>query len=120
MPSGTITPARPLGLDGEAVVRPDAAFGRHEWGIGHDHVAPLIPALLTGEGVVFVDDGIRKAVKIQVHAGQTHHVGCGVIAPEVGHEPGALIRGQGIVDCGLWILDWRFLPVGLFSSQIRS
>ena len=34
-----------LGLDGEAVMRPDAAFRGHEGRIGQDHVGVLVPAV---------------------------------------------------------------------------
>ena len=44
-----------LGLDGESLVRLDAAFRRHEGRIGEDDVGVFVPAVLGGEGVVFVD-----------------------------------------------------------------
>jgi hypothetical protein len=62
MPSGTMMPARPvgrevlghvidkqhfaaLGLDRKALVRLDAALGRHERRVGQDDVGKLVPAL---------------------------------------------------------------------------
>jgi hypothetical protein len=44
-----------LGLDGEALVRLDAAFRRHEGRVGEDDVGEFVPAFLGGEGVVFED-----------------------------------------------------------------
>ena len=72
-----------LGLDGEAVVRLDAAFRRHEGRIGEDDVGEFVPAFLGGEGVVFVDVRIGEAVQVEVHQREAHHVGRDVVALEV-------------------------------------
>ena len=99
MPSGTMMPARPVGvrlghvvhkedfaalcLDGEALVGLNAAFRGHEGGVGEDHVGEFVPALLGGEGVVLEDVRIGEAVEVEVHQGEAHHVGRDVVAFEV-------------------------------------
>jgi hypothetical protein len=48
-----------LGLDGKTLVRLDTTLGRHEGRIGEDDIEVFVPALLGGEGVVFVIRGAR-------------------------------------------------------------
>ena len=72
-----------LGLNGEALVRLDAAFRRHEGRVGEDDVGEFVPAVLGGERVVFVDVRIGEAVKVEIDQRQAHHVGRDVVALEV-------------------------------------
>ena len=55
-----------LGLHGEAFVWLDSAFRRHEGRIGEDDVDELVPFVVGGEGVVFVDVGIAEAVEVEI------------------------------------------------------
>ena len=57
---------RALALHREAVMRPDAAFWRHERRIGQDDIGVLVPALLAGEGVVFGDVRVGEAVQVEI------------------------------------------------------
>jgi len=56
-----------LGLDGEALVRLDAAFGRHEGRVGEDDVGEVVPAFFAGQGVVLENMRVGEAVQIEVH-----------------------------------------------------
>ena len=73
-----------LGLDREAVVGSDAALGRHERRVGQNHVGVVVPAVLTGQGVVLEDVRGGEAVQVHVDQRQAHHVGRDVVALEVG------------------------------------
>ena len=64
----------PFGLDGKALVRLDPPFRRHKGRIGEDDVGVFVPAVLAGEGVIFVDVRLGEAVQVKVHQGETHHV----------------------------------------------
>ena len=81
-----------LGLDGEAAVGLDAAFRGHEGRVGEDDVGEFVPALLGGEGVVFVDVRIGEAVEVEVDQREAHHVGRDVVALEVFGEAAAVRR----------------------------
>ena len=55
-----------LGLDGETLVRLDAAFRRHEGRIGEDDVGEFVPAFFRGEAVIFIDVRSSEAVEVKV------------------------------------------------------
>ncbi len=92
-----------LGLDGEALVGLDAAFRGHEGRVGEDDVGEFVPALLGGEGVVFVDVRIGEAVEVEVHQGEPHHVGRDVVALEVLGEAAFLVGRQFAVALGVGV-----------------
>ena len=87
----------PLGLDRKTVVRADAAFRGHERWIGQDHVATFVPALLAGQGIVFMNDRIRESVQVHIRAGQPDHVRRDVVPAKIGHHPGPLVGGEVLV-----------------------
>ena len=86
-----------LGLDRKAIVRLDAALGRHEGGIGEDHVGVFVPAVLAGQRVILEDMGVGKAVQVHVHQREADHVGRDVVAFEVARQAAPLVGGQSAV-----------------------
>ena len=90
-----------LGLDGEALVGLDAALRGHEGRVGEDDVGEFVPALLGGEGVVFVDVGIGEAVEVEVHQGKAYHVGRDVVALEVLREAALIVGGERAAALGV-------------------
>ena len=83
-----------LGLDGEALVGLDAAFRGHEGRVSENDVGKLVPALLGGEGVVFVDVGIGEAVEVEVDQRQAHHVGRNVVTLKVLSETLLVVESE--------------------------
>ncbi len=92
-----------LGLDGEALVRLDAAFGRHEGRVGEDDVGEFVPALFGGERVVLKNVRIGEAVQIQVHQREAHHVGRDVVALEVSGEAALFVGRERAVAFGVGV-----------------
>lgn len=56
-------------------MRLDAAFRGHERRVGEDDVCEFVPALLGGEGVVFVDVRISETMEIHVHQREAQGIG---------------------------------------------
>ena len=69
-------------------------FGDMKGRVGEDNVGEFVPALLGGEGVVFVDVWIGEAVEVAVHQGQSDHIGRDVVAFEVFGEAGLFVGGE--------------------------
>ena len=81
----------------------DAAFRGHEGRVGEDDVGEFVPALLGGEGVVFVDVGVGEAMQVEVHQGEPHHVGRDIVALEVLGEASAVVGRELAVALGVGV-----------------
>ena len=83
-----------LRLDGEAVVRPNAALRRHEGRVCEDYVRRFVPAVFIRQRIVLVDARLQHPVQVHVHQRQANHVGRYVVSPEIVRQPLLVVRGQ--------------------------
>ena len=78
----------------KAAMRSDAAFGRHERGVGEDDVVVVVPAFFAGQGVVHADAGLLLVVQEQVDGGQHLHGGGDVVAHQVAGQVPPVSGGE--------------------------
>ena len=85
-----------VGFNGESSVRANAAFWGHERRVGEDDFKVLVPLVMVGEGVVFVDLRLLVLVQEHIDQGEANHIRGDVVSMDIFGELSVFVGGEVI------------------------